>query len=264
MGEVLYDRTGALATVTLNRPEARNALTEVMIKEIVSAFDRAEADGQVRCVVLTGAGKSFAAGGDLKLMKELGGMFEGESSELRDRYLRGVQTIPKRLESFEKPVVAAINGAAVGAGLDFACMCDIRIAAKSARFGSPFVKLGLVPGDGGAFFLARTVGFPKALELMLTGRLIQSDEALRIGLVNEVVEDGQALAAAMAIAEQIAANAPRAVQLTKRACYQAWHESLHDALERAATYQSIVQTSNDHDEGLSAILEKRRPNFTKQ
>jgi 2-(1,2-epoxy-1,2-dihydrophenyl)acetyl-CoA isomerase len=258
---VLYTVDGAIATVTLNRPDARNAYTDEMIAATVEAFDRAEADDAVRCVILTGAGQSFSAGGDLKLMQTHSGMFEGGPVALRKRYQRGVQTIPTRLESFDKPVVAALNGAAVGAGLDLACMCDIRIASSEARFGSPFVKLGLIPGDGGAYLLGRVVGFARALELMLTGRLIDAEEALRIGLVTRVVAPDAVLATAREVAEGLAALAPLAVQLTKRAAYRAYDESLAQTLERAATYQGVVQNSADHDEGVAALLEKRAPRF---
>lgn len=262
LDQIRYALDGHIATITLDRPDARNAFTDEMFVSFVRAFDAAEADPQVRVVVLTGAGKSFAAGGDLKLMRDHAGMFGGGPNELRRRYVEGVQTIPRRMASFEKPVVAALNGAAVGAGLDLACMCDIRVADPRARFGSPFVKLGLIPGDGGAYLLGRTIGFPRAVELMLTGRLIKADEAERIGLVHSVSGEGQVLAAAREYAVAIAANAPIAVQLTKKAVHAAWREDLDQTLERAATYQAIAQNTADHDEGVAAVLDKRPPIFT--
>jgi enoyl-CoA hydratase/carnithine racemase len=169
--------------------------------------------------------------------------------------------VPRRIARFEKPLIAAVNGPAIGAGLDLACMCDIRIAAREARFGSTFVKLGLVPGDGGAYLLSRVIGFPRALELMLTGRLIDSAEAERIGLVHEVVEASDLLASAHEKARQIAGNAPLAVRLTKVAAYQAQHMGLEQALNAAATYQGIAQNSADHLEGVKALLEKRPARF---
>jgi 2-(1,2-epoxy-1,2-dihydrophenyl)acetyl-CoA isomerase len=259
--EVLYDVRGRVAVLTLNRPDAHNAYTGEMFHALEAAFDQAATDDAVRAVVVTGAGKSFSAGGDLKLMQAREGMFAGGPVELRRKYVDGVQRVPRRLARFDKPVVAAVNGAAVGAGLDLACMCDVRIAAQGARFGSPFVRLGLVPGDGGAYFLARIVGFAKALELMLTGRLITAEEAERMGLVNEVVADELVVAAALSKAEAIAENAPLAVQLTKAAAYRSWNASLEEALELASTYQSIAQTSEDHLEGIAAALEKRPPKF---
>ncbi|HEX5050591.1 MAG TPA: enoyl-CoA hydratase-related protein [Planctomycetota bacterium] len=241
---------GPLALITLDRPEARNAYSEAMCEQLVHAFDRAELDGNVRCVVLTGAGVAFHAGGDVKAMRERSGMFAGDAAELRARYQRGIQAVPRRLAEFGKPVLAAINGAAIGAGLDLACMCDLRLAAAGAQLGSTFVKVGLVPGDGGAYFLARVVGFPRALELMLTGRTIDADEALRLGLVHEVVAPEQLLATAKQRALAIAAHPPMAVQLTKRAAYRSWHADQATALELAATYQGIVQNLPDHARAL--------------
>jgi enoyl-CoA hydratase/carnithine racemase len=189
------------------------------------------------------------------------GMFAGEPFELRSRYLDGIQRVPRRIARFEKPLIAAINGAAIGAGLDLACLCDIRIAVETAQLGSTFVKLGLVPGDGGAFLLSRAIGFPRALELMLTGRLIDTAEAERIGLLHAIAPSGQLLESAFAQAELIAHNAPLAVRLTKVAAYQAQHMMLEQALDAAATYQGVVQNSADHLEGVRALLEKREPRF---
>jgi 2-(1,2-epoxy-1,2-dihydrophenyl)acetyl-CoA isomerase len=259
--DLKYEKTGHVALLTLNRESARNAYSLEMIASLEQAFDQAESDPEVRCVVLTGAGKTFSAGGDVKAMLEKTGMFAGEPFELRSRYLDGIHRVPRRIARFEKPLIAAVNGAAIGAGLDLACMCDIRIATADAQFGSTFVKLGLVPGDGGAFVLARVLGFPRALELMLTGRLLGSAEAERIGLVHEVVPGADLLPAALRKAELIAQNGPLAVRLTKVACYQAQHMTLEQALNAAATYQGITQNSADHLEGVRALLEKRPPHF---
>lgn len=251
-----------IAWIRLQRPEARNAYSDQMLDDLVAAFDAAEADDGVRCVILTGEGPAFSAGGDLKAMQQHAGMFAGDAVRLRGRYQAGIHRIPRRIARFDKPIVAAVNGPAIGAGLDLACMCDIRIAARSARFGSTFVKVGLIPGDGGAYFLTRTVGFPLALELVMSGRVIDADEALRINLVHAVVVDGELIAAARKRAERLARNAPLAVRLAKRLCYRAYESSLDLSLEMAATAQGIVQNTRDHDEGVAAILEKRRPDFT--
>lgn len=250
-----------LAIVTLNRPEARNAYTLEMIDSIVRVLDALEQNDDVRCVILTGAGTAFSAGGDLKAMKEHTGMFAGDQVRLRSAYMRGIQRIPRRFARFEKPIIAAINGPAVGAGLDLACMCDIRIAADGARFGSSFVKLGLIPGDGGAYLLARIVGFPRALDLVLTGRTIDTLEAERYGLINEIAVDVDVLDLAKKRASKIAANAPLAVRMAKSAMYQSWDMTLDHALNLAATYQGIVQNTPDHDEGVQALLDRRKPNF---
>lgn len=247
---VRYQVEGPLAILTLDRPDARNAYSEAMCEQLVAAFDRADRDDAIRCVILTGAGAAFHAGGDVKAMKARSGMFAGEPDELRERYVQGIQSVPRRIAEFRKPLIAAINGPAIGAGLDLACMCDLRVAASSAKLGSTFVAVGLVPGDGGAFFLARVVGFAKALELMLTARVLSASEALAIGLVAQVVADDQLLDVARDLAQRIAAHPPLAVQLTKRAAYRSWAGDQAAALELAATYQGIVQNHPDHRRAL--------------
>lgn len=237
---------GALAIITLDRPDARNAYSTEMCEQLVQALDDAERHEAVRCAIVTGAGKAFHAGGDIKAMRARSGMFAGDPAELRQRYLDGIQAVPRRIAEFRKPLFAAINGAAIGAGLDLACMCDIRVAARSARLGSTFAAVGLVPGDGGAFFLARTVGFPRALEMMLSARVLDSEEAERIGLVHEVTADEQLLDVVRERANKMAALPPHAVQLTKRAAYQSWNTDQARALELAATYQGIAQNHEDH------------------
>jgi len=260
--DVRYAKSGPIATITLDRPDARNAYSEAMVDDLLTAFDAAERDAEVRSIVLTGEGKAFSAGGDLKRMAADEGMFEGDDAvSLRRSYIMGIQRVPQRLARVDKPIVAAINGAAIGAGLDLACMCDLRVASERAKLGSTFVKVGLVPGDGGAFFLARTIGFPRALELMLTGRVIDAQRALAIGLVHEVVPPDEVVSRAVAVATEIAANAPLAVQLTKRAAYRSWESELQTALELAASYQGVVQRTDDHREGVAAILERRAPSF---
>lgn len=259
--DLRYELDGELAIITLDRPDARNAYSEEMVGSLVQALDLAEADDAVRCIVLTGAGSAFHAGGDLKRMREHSGMFEGGPVALRRQYIEGIQRVPRRFAACDKPVVAAINGAAIGAGLDLACMCDIRVAAQGVKLGSTFVKVGLVPGDGGAYFLARTIGFPRALELVLTGRLVDAEEALAIGLVHAVVEADALLAAAKARARLVAANAPLAVRLTKRAAYRSWDLDMDTALELAASFQGMVQNTADHHEAVDAILGKRAPTF---
>ena len=255
-------REGAILLVTLDRPDARNAYSEAMVDSLVRALDEADRDDEVRCIILTGAGAAFSAGGDLKAMLAHEGMFAGGPVELRRRYIDGIQRIPRRFALAEKPVIAAFNGPAIGAGLDLACMCDLRIAARGAQLGSTFVKVGLVPGDGGAYFLSRTVGFSRALELMLTARLVDTDEALRIGLVHHAVEPAELLPTARALAEQLAALPPLALRMTKRAAYRSFDADLEHALELAATYQGVVQNTADHHEAVQSMLERRPPKFT--
>lgn len=243
---VRYAVEGPLALITLDRPDARNAYSEAMPGQLVAALDQADADADVRCAILTGAGSAFHAGGDIKAMRERSGMFAGDPAELRRRYQQGIQAVPRRIAAFDKPLLCAINGAAIGAGLDLACMCDLRIASTQAKLGSTFVRVGLVPGDGGAFFLARTVGFPRALELMLTGRIIAAEEALQIGLVHELAAPDDLLATTRERALAIALHPTAAVQLTKRAAYRSWNADQAAALELAATYQGIAQNLPEH------------------
>lgn len=259
--DLQYSVSDNIATIVLDREEARNAYSDEMIDSLVHVLDTAEADDEVRCVIITGAGSTFSGGGDVKLMRDHSGMFAGDPVHLRSEYLRGIQRVPRRMARFEKPVIAAINGPAVGAGLDLACMCDIRIAANGARFGSTFVKIGLIPGDGGAYLLARVVGFARALEMILTGRVIDTLEAERIGLVNEVAIDVDVMDLARKRAAKICDNAPLAVRLAKSATYQSWELPLDHALNLAATYQAIVQNTDDHDEGVAALLAGRKAEF---
>lgn len=254
--ELDYLVEDGIATITLNRPEARNAYSDEMVESIRLAFAQADRDPNVKVVVLTGAGSCFSAGGDLQLMKDHAGMFEGDPAELRQRYLDGIHTVPQTISKFRKPIVAAMNGPAVGAGLDLACMCDIRIASSRAKFGSTFIQLGLIPGDGGAYFLAKIIGFPRALELILTGRLIDAIEADRLGLVHEIVEPSFVLPRAYEVAREIAALPSEAVKLARSLVYESWHLNMQQSLNLAATYQGIAQNRVDHDERVLQMIEK--------
>jgi 2-(1,2-epoxy-1,2-dihydrophenyl)acetyl-CoA isomerase len=255
------ETSGQVLLLTLDRPEARNAYSQALVDSLVAALAWADAEASVRCVVLTGAGKAFAAGGDLKLMRDHAGMFSGNAVELARRYREGIQRIPRLLNGLSKPLVAAINGPAIGAGLDLACMCDVRVASKRALFGETFVKVGLVPGDGGAFIFPRVGGFAHALELALRAEGLGAERAVAIGLVTHVVEPQDLVPKALQIARKIASNAPLAVQLTRRAFYRAHRQSLSEALETASAYQGVVQNTSDHLEGVEAILQKRPATF---
>lgn len=245
------DASGQIATITLDRPEARNAYSDEMCAQLVAALERADADPQLRCVILTGEGKAFHAGGDIKAMRARSGMFAGDPVELRTRYMRGIHAVPRAIAEFSKPLIAAVNGAAIGAGLDLACMCDLRIAARGAKLGSTFVRVGLVPGDGGVYFLTRVVGFARALELVMSGRVLDADAALALGLVNDVVAPEELMSAAMARAQALAALPPAALQMTKRAAYRSYGADMNTALELAATYQGIVQNLPEHQAAIA-------------
>jgi 2-(1,2-epoxy-1,2-dihydrophenyl)acetyl-CoA isomerase len=255
MADVLYSRTGPIAEITLNRPDVRNAYSDEMIAELVAALSRAEADDEARVVLITGAGSAFCAGGDLKSMKERSGMFSGDPVELRDRYLRGMQTIPRRFHSLEKPTIAVVNGPAIGAGLGLALMCDLRVASARAKFGSTFARVGLIPGDGGAYLLNRVVGFSRAIELILTARVIDADEALSIELVHRVVPHDELRDHALELARSIAALPPKAVRMAKTALYRSVDRDLETALHITAALQGLVQSTSEHEEAVETLLQ---------
>lgn len=260
---VLTTRDGAILTVTLNLPEKRNPISNrAMVDVLCSILQDADADIEVRCVILTGAGSAFSSGGDLKMMQPDAGELRAHlPAQTRRNYQQGIQRLPLMFQALEVPVIAAINGPAIGAGCDLACMCDIRVAADSARFAESFVRLGITPGDGGAWLLPRIIGFPHACELALTGELIDAAEALRIGLVTHVVPDAELLATATAIAQKIAANPPHATRMTKRLLREGQTSSLGQNLSMAAAMQALAHATADNDEAIQAFLDKRTPQF---
>lgn len=252
-----------IATLTLDRPDAANAYSQEMVDALVETLDAANQDPNVHVLILTGAGRFFSAGGDLQLMRKHEGMFYGDPAELRRSYLDGIQRVPKAFAAFRKPTIAAINGAAIGAGLDLACMCDIRVGSNRARFGSTFIQLGLVPGDGGAYFLAKIIGFPRALELILTGRIFSAREANELGLLHELVEPDHVLPKAHEIATAIAQHPPEAVALARDLVYKSWHLHVQESLDLAATYQGIAQNRPEHDALVDQMIERTSKTSTK-
>jgi len=247
--------------ISLNNPATSNSITYEMIDSLVSSLQKAENDSSVRVVVLTGEGKNFCSGGDLNNMKNKSEMFAGEANELRQRYEQGIQRISRAMESFSKPLIAAINGTAAGAGCDLACMCDIRIGTESTKFLESFVRLGLVPGDGGSFFLQRIVGFARAMEMTLTGREVKAQEALATGLLNRTVSEESLKSEAANVAAQIASLPAAAVQMSKKSIKVAYQNNLNVTLDLLSAYQGIAQRTHDHFEALAAVTEKRKPNF---
>jgi enoyl-CoA hydratase/carnithine racemase len=259
---IIVKKDGHVVTVTLNRPEIRNAISDDdMITDLVTAIQRINHDADARCAILTGAGTAFSSGGNVKKMRDGGGMFAGSPYDLRNGYLQGIQRIPVAMYELEVPIIAAVNGPAVGAGCDLTCMCDIRIAGKSAKFAESFVKLGIIPGDGGAWFLPRAVGSSKAREMAFTGDMIDADEALECGLVSKVVEDDKLMDAAMALAKRIAANPPHALRMAKRLLREGERTSLHTLLDMSASMQALAHKTADHKEAVDAFLDKRAPVF---
>jgi enoyl-CoA hydratase/carnithine racemase len=251
-----------IVVLTLNRPETRNPITDAeTIAAILAALDRLDNDPEARVAILTGAGKGFSSGGNINEMRPGGNLNAGSPIKSRRNYKIGVQRLPLAFAALEVPVIAAVNGAAIGAGLDLTCMCDLRIAAESAKFAESFVKLGLISGDGGAWLLPRVIGFSKAAEMALTGDMIDAREALECGLVSKVVPDAELMDAARALAARIAANPTHAVRMTKRMLWEGQRVDLASLLEMAAPMQALSHTTADHAEAVEAFLAKRQPKF---
>lgn len=264
MAFATYEKSGRVAVVTMNRPEARNAIATLEdCQDLSAALMQANDDPDVVAVVLTGAGKAFCAGGDLKAIRERTGIGpQAKPDGTRTNYRRGVQQIIRTLADVEVATIAAINGPAIGLGLDIGILCDIRLAGASAKMASSFVKVGIIPGDGGAWILTNAIGASRAAELVLTGDTVDAEEGMRMGLVSRVVPDDQLLAEAKKVAERVAANAPRAVRLAKRLLREAQHGRLSDIMELSSAFQALAHETADHKEAVDAFTEKRAPKFT--
>ena len=259
---VRTDIDGHVAVLTLTRPESLNALGAPGDgDEIAAACEAVNANREVRCAILTGEGRAFSAGGDVKAMKAREGAFAGGGVAIRDNYRRNIHRIVRSLYGLEVPLVAAVNGPAVGLGCDVACLADIRIAADTARFGVTFLKLGLIPGDGGAWLLPRTVGLSWAAELLFTGDLIDAAKAREIGLVSHVVAPDALIAEARRLAERIAQQPPHALRMAKTLLRRGQEATLDTILELSAASQGLAHLTEDHMEGVDALLEKRPPVF---
>ena len=253
---VEIDSEAGVGTVTLNRPEALNALTVPMKQDLLAAFRRLEREKSVRAVILTGAGRAFCAGQDLRERLEPGAAPLGV--EVRERY----NPIIRAMRSLPKPIIGAINGVAAGAGASLAMACDLRIASDAASFALAFGRVGLVPDSGATWFLPRLVGATRAAELALLNDPVSADEAVRIGLVGRVVPAAELPTQARDLAARLAAGAPRAIALTKRALGAAWEHDLDTALEYEARLQDLAGRTQDHAEGMAAFMDKRPPRFS--
>lgn len=255
-------RANGILTLTMNQPETRNALTgNNAVQEFVDACAAIAQDTTVRVVIITGAGPVFCSGGNVKDMRRF---FEQDIApdRIREEYRQGIQRLPKALCNLDVPVIAAVNGPAVGAGLDLTCMADLRIASSTATFAESFVKVGIIPGDGGAWLLPRVVGRSKAAEMAFTGEALTAQEALACGLVSQVVEPGELMAAAHKLAERIAVNPPAVMRMTKRLLREGENSSLESLLELSAGYQAIAHKTAEHKEAVMAFVEKRKPHFS--
>jgi len=258
MSLILTEKRGHIAILTLNRPDAMNALGAPGDGDQVAAACAAiNADREIRAVVLTGAGRAFSAGGDVKAMKAREGAFAGNGVELRDGYRNNIHRVVRSIYGLEVPSIAAVNGPAIGLGCDVACMTDIRIAAEGARFGVTFLKLGLIPGDGGAWLLPRTIGMSRASELLFTGDVVDAATAEKWGLVSKVVPAGTLMDEAIALAERIAQQPPHALRLAKSLLKHGQTTSYDTLMEMSAAAQAISHLTDDHMEGVEALLEKR-------
>ncbi len=251
-----------IALLTLERDDVRNALTgTALIDDILCTLDWVNRSQEVSVLVMTGAGSAFSAGGNVKQMKERTGIFDGSVLSIQDQYRRGIQQIPLALHKAEVPIIAAVNGPAIGAGMDLACMCDLRLGSTTARLGQTFINLGIVSGDGGAWFLQRLIGYQRAAELTFTGRVVKADEARELGLLLEVVEPEGLMPKAFELARQIASKPPVSVRLTKRLMKLAQRQELPDFLELCATFQGMSHHTEDHIEAVTALLEKRQGTY---
>lgn len=258
-----YDRDGHVGTLTLNQPETRNALTDPdMVEGFVAVCERVRADVSVRVLIVTGAGPAFSSGGNLKHMRDRVGTFGGDAATVRENYRKGIQRIPRALWELEVPTIAAVNGPAFGAGCDLALMCDIRIASERAVFAENFAKVGIIPGDGGAWLLPRAIGLSRAAEMAFTAEPVDATTAERWGLVSRVVAEAELMQTAYDLARRIAANPPGALRMTKRLMREGLHTRLEALLELSAALQGICHQTRDHEEAVAALTEKRPPQFT--
>ncbi|CAB5511252.1 crotonase/enoyl-CoA hydratase family protein [Achromobacter anxifer] len=261
MAFLQIEREGGIVVATMNQPETRNALTgNTAIEEIVQLCADIRQDAGVKVLILTATGPIFSSGGNVKDMRRY---FDDALTPERicEEYRQGIQRVPLALHGLDVPVICAVNGPAIGAGLDIACMCDIRIAADTATFAESFVRVGIVPGDGGAWLLPRAVGMARASEMAYTGEAISAQDALACGLVSRVVPAADLLPTAKTLAAKIAANPGGVMRMTKRLLREGQHSSLASLLELSASYQALAHKTAEHREAVTAFIEKRAPRF---
>jgi 2-(1,2-epoxy-1,2-dihydrophenyl)acetyl-CoA isomerase len=256
---IIYEKSRQIATITLNRPEVLNAINEAMGRELYEALMITGHDDEVRSLIITGNGRAFSAGEDIQ---DLRGQYErGENPRLGERLLVKYNPIIRRIRQMPKPVIAAVNGVAAGAGAGIAYSCDFRIASENAKFIHAFIRVGLAPDSGTSFFLPRLVGFAKAMELALTGDELSDKEAERLGLVSKVVPPDQLKVAAEELAFKLAQGPTKAIALTKRALNKSISSDLETVLEYESYLQEIAGATYDHFEAIRAFFDKRRPAF---
>jgi enoyl-CoA hydratase/carnithine racemase len=262
MSVLLFEKSGPVVTLTINRVETRNSLGEEGDGELFAeAAARINADREVRCAILTGAGPAFSAGGNVKAMRERAGVFAGAGVHIRERYRNGIHRIVRSVWGIEVPLIAAVNGPAIGLGNDVACLADMRIAADNAIFGATFLKIGLVPGDGGSWILPRAIGMARAAELVFTADTIDAATALSWGLVSKIVPAATLMDEARALAHRICRQPPDVLRMTKKLMREGQGVSFDTIMEMSAAYQSLAHLTEDHQEAVAAFFEKRDPNY---
>lgn len=255
--QIIWEQEGSIVRLILNRPDIRNAVTgEEMIGEIEDACMQINKDQEVKVLILTGKDPAFSSGGNIKDMLHKRGMFAGNAEQIMEGYRRQVQRIPRAVFNVEVPSIAAVNGPAVGAGCDLALMCDMRVASTQARFAESFLSVGLIPGDGGAFFLPRVVGQAKAAEMTFTARTVFAEEAAEMGLVNRMVEHEELVPRAMELARQIADKPGAALRMSKRLLRLSQSSSMEQMLEQSAAYQALCHSTQEHLKALQDMLGK--------
>ena len=258
--DLLVEIDAGVATVVLNRPDVRNVISDPpLVHELPLVLDTLGASDDVRVIVLTGAGSAFSAGGNVRQMHERAGSFAGPTEAIADGYRRGIQRLIRAVVGVEVPVIAAVNGPAIGAGFDLALACDLRLASRTARFGETFVRLGLIPGDGGSWLLPQAVGLQRASELAYTARLVDADEALALGLVLSLHEPDELLGAARELAGSIAAQPGTALRYTKRLLSRARNGTpFGEILDEAATLQAVLHGTAEHAAAVHAMVDRGR------
>lgn len=255
LSDALLTLEDRVAVLTLNRHDLRNALTgSNLIDDLVATADWVNHCNDVSVLVITGAGSAFSAGGNIRDMADRSGDFAGDPAECAERYRKGIQRIPLAMQAIEVPVIAAVNGPAIGAGFDLANMADIRIAANTAKFGETFLNLGIIPGDGGAWFMQRLIGYQRAFELTLTGRVVDAAEAKDLGIVMDVVPADELMPKALAMATKMASQPPKATRLTKRLMKMAQRMELKDFLDLCACFQGMSHNEPEHLEAVQKML----------
>ncbi|TPQ38241.1 enoyl-CoA hydratase/isomerase family protein [Cupriavidus pinatubonensis] len=259
MADLEIENIGRVRVARLNRPEKKNALSEEMLADLRETLREANENPGIGCVVITGAGDAFCSGGDLGRRSAEAG--EPTPLERKQRLQNVTHQVALAIEDFEKPLLAAVNGAAVGAGMDLSLQCDLRFAGASARFAEAYVRVGLLPGNGGCYLLPRLVGPARALELLWTGDFVSSDEAHRLGIVNRVFPDEQLFDETLAFASKLADGPPIQLREIKKLMYQGLRTDFRTSLESVSAHMAVIQSTRDYKEAIQAYKEKRKPKF---